>query len=250
MTFQAMAAATASGDPDETNQASGKAVTPTNTSRPPAQAANHPRLKRASPRPYRRRWHSALVATERYPASSGTKETVSQMPPRMDYMEYDPAYPHVFAHLTQTIHSVLPGATIEHVGSTSVPGLGGRGTLDCVLLSEPRDHATLVPALKQVGFAEFPYGAAQPALTCRVLSDGRNYEVLLYLLPPSHEYVRGWLAFRDFMRHHPEEIARYAAIKKAAIAEGKTQPWSYQQAKTPYLVELEQRIERESATAD
>jgi len=42
-----------------------------------------------------------------------------------------------------------------------------------------------------------------------------------------------------------DEIEPYAAVKKAAIADGKTQPWSYQQAKTPYLVELEQRIQRE-----
>jgi GrpB-like predicted nucleotidyltransferase (UPF0157 family) len=163
----------------------------------------------------------------------------------MDYVEYDPAYPRVFAHLTQTIHSVLPAAKIEHVGSTSVPGLGGRGTLDCVLLSDPPDHDTIVPALEQIGFVEFPYGAAQPALTYRVHIEGHDYEVLLYLLPPSHDFVRGWLAFRDFMGHHPEEIERYAAVKKAAIAEGKTQPWSYQQAKTPYLIELEQRIQAE-----
>jgi GrpB-like predicted nucleotidyltransferase (UPF0157 family) len=136
-------------------------------------------------------------------------------------------------------------ATIEHVGSTSVPGLGGRGTLDCVLLSEPREHATIVSALGQVGFGEVPYGAAQPAFTSRVHVDGRDYDVLLYLLPPSHEYVRGWLAFRDFMRRHPEEIEPYAGVKKAAIANGKTQPWTYQQAKTPYLIELERRIQRE-----
>jgi GrpB-like predicted nucleotidyltransferase (UPF0157 family) len=172
------------------------------------------------------------------------------MPPCMDYVEYDPAYPRVVTHLTQTIHSVLPSATIEHVGSTSVPGLGGRGTLDCVLLSEPHDHAAILPVLRQVGFTEFPYGAAQPALTSRIHVEDRDYEVLLYLLPPSHEYVRGWLSFRNFMRRHPEEIEQYAAIKKAAIADGKTQPWSYQQAKTPYLIKLEQRIDRESANAE
>src|SRR5215472_14580235 len=41
ITFQAMAATSATGDPEETHQASGSAVTPTNTSSPPAQAANH-----------------------------------------------------------------------------------------------------------------------------------------------------------------------------------------------------------------
>ena len=46
----------------------------------------------------------------------------------------------------------------------------------------------------------------------------------------------------------PDEVERYTAIKKAAIAEGKTQPWAYQEAKTPYLIELTERIEFESAS--
>jgi GrpB-like predicted nucleotidyltransferase (UPF0157 family) len=62
----------------------------------------------------------------------------------MDYLQYDPAYPQVFTHLTQSIHSVLPGATVEIVGGTSVHGLGGREALDCVSLSEPRDRVTIL----------------------------------------------------------------------------------------------------------
>jgi GrpB-like predicted nucleotidyltransferase (UPF0157 family) len=165
----------------------------------------------------------------------------------MEFVEYDPAYPRVFEQLTRAIQAVLPGARVEHVGSTAVPGLGGRGTLDAVLLAEPPQHAGIVAALKQVGFVEVPYGAARPALSYSVHLGSRDYGVLLYVLPPSHAYVRGWLAFRTFMLRHPEEIERYAAIKQAAIAAGHTQPWSYQQAKTPYLVELAQRIEQDAA---
>jgi GrpB-like predicted nucleotidyltransferase (UPF0157 family) len=161
----------------------------------------------------------------------------------MDYLEYDTAYPLVFDQLGRTIHLVVPEARLEHVGSTAVPGLGGRGTLDVVLLAEPPDHAGIVAALQRVGLTEVPYGAARPALGGSVHLEGRDYPVLLYVLPASHEYVRGWLAFRDFMLRHPEEIERYATIKKAAIAAGKTDPWSYQHAKEPYLAELAQRIE-------
>ena len=168
----------------------------------------------------------------------------------MDYRAYDPAYPRVFEQLRQTIRSVVPEAQVEHVGSTAVPGLGGRGTLDAVLLAEPHEHAAVVAALTSVGFVEVPYGAARPALTFTVDLDGRAYGALLYVLPAGHEYVRGWLAFRAFMRRHPEEVERYAARKQAAIAAGQTAPWSYQQAKTPYLLELAQRIEREAATPD
>ncbi len=164
----------------------------------------------------------------------------------MDFIEYDPAYPRVFSELVRIIQSVLPDARVEHVGSTSVPGLGGRGAVDAVVVSDPADRARMVQALKGIGFTDFPYGAAQPALTYRLHLDGQDYFILLYFLPPEHEYVKGWLAFREFMRGHPEQIEQYAQIKKAAIAAGKTQPWSYQQAKTPYLEELWRRIEASS----
>jgi GrpB-like predicted nucleotidyltransferase (UPF0157 family) len=49
------------------------------------------------------------------------------------------------------------------------------------------------------------------------------------------------------MRRLPEDIERYTATKKTAIADGKTEPWRYQEAKTPYVVELERRIEREAS---
>src|SRR5262249_42949145 len=168
-------------------------------------------------------------------------------PKRIDFIEYDPAYPRVFAQVTETISSVLPNARIEHVGSTSVPRPGGRGTLDAVLLSEPAEDPTVVSALLSAGFTNFLYGPAQPAFTTTIHLGGRDYGVLLYVLPPGHELVRGWLAFREFMKRHPEEIERYAAIKRKAVAEGQTEPRTYQQAKTPYLVELAQRIDRDPA---
>lgn len=40
------------------------------------------------------------------------------------------------------------------------------------------------------------------------------------------------------LRQHPEEVQRYAEVKRRAIAEGKTDPGSYQHAKTPYLESL------------
>jgi hypothetical protein len=48
------------------------------------------------------------------------------------------------------------------------------------------------------------------------------------------------------MRRYSEEIERYSAIKRAAIAEGKTQPWTYHEAKNPSLVEVAERIAKDS----
>src|SRR5437867_1504842 len=64
---------------------------------------------------------------------------------------------------------------LEHVGSTSVPGFGGRGALDVVLLSEPEEHADIVAGLSQIGFTDFPYGPSRPALTTSVQLEDREY---------------------------------------------------------------------------
>jgi len=61
-------------------------------------------------------------------------------------------------------------------------------------------------------------------------------------MPEESEIFRGWLAFRAYMRQHPEEIQNYVDVKKKAIADGKTDGWSYQQAKTPYLESLANKM--------
>ena len=45
------------------------------------------------------------------------------------------------------------------------------------------------------------------------------------------------------MQAHPEQVERYAQVKRAALASGHTDAWAYQEAKTPYLVELARMVE-------
>ncbi len=165
--------------------------------------------------------------------------------PAMSFRGYDPAYPAVFERLAERIRSVLPSVRVEHVGSTSVPGLGGRPVLDVVVSEDPVDQERVRAALLAIGFTDFPWAHIRPMLRAELEHGEREYRVLLYVLPSNHEYVTGWISFRDYMRSHSEEIERYQGVKRAAIAAGQTHPWSYQQAKTPYLRELSRRIASE-----
>jgi GrpB-like predicted nucleotidyltransferase (UPF0157 family) len=163
--------------------------------------------------------------------------------PRMKFEDYDENYPLVFAKLSDKIHSALPGVRIEHVGSTSVPRLGGRGVLDIVVISlDPQDSEQIRIKLLEIGFKDFPYPYLKPMLTCSIEYDGRSYSVLLYVLPENHEFLKGWLVFREYMRSHPEELEEYEKVKKAAIDSGHSDPRRYQEAKTPYLQELAKRM--------
>jgi len=163
--------------------------------------------------------------------------------PVVAYVDYDPNYPTVFEQTERLVHSALPGQRLEHIGSTSVPGLGGRGVLDTAVVAPTGEHPSVVEALKHVGFSDFPYGAVQPGLAIDVALAERAYPVVLYVVADDHEYLRGWLAFTRYMQAHPEQVERYSQVKRAALAEGKTDASAYQEAKTPYLVELAQMVE-------
>lgn len=109
---------------------------------------------------------------------------MSQIPPRLDYVDYDPTYRGVATPLTQTIHSVLPQVT-ERVGSTSVPGLRGRSTLDCVLLSEPHDHGPSHQHWRQErAEAECPGTGRESSKRCQA-------DILSIVTPPLVRAFRG-----------------------------------------------------------
>ena len=162
--------------------------------------------------------------------------------PAVSFEEYDPNYPAAFARLAESIRTAMPQAAVEHVGSTSVPGLGGRPVLDVVIASAAAERESWAAALRALGFADAPFTWIKPMLTGAVDYAGRTYRVLIYLVAKDHEVFRGWVALRDHLRASPDEAHRYAAIKRKAIAEGRTAPWDYQQAKTPYLQDLARRL--------
>ncbi len=55
------------------------------------------------------------------------------------FRQYDKEYPEFFQTEKKRLRAVLPsGALFEHIGSTSVPGLGGKGFID-ILIGIPRE---------------------------------------------------------------------------------------------------------------
>ena len=156
----------------------------------------------------------------------------------MSFLDYDPRYREVFARVAGQVRAVLPDVGLDHVGSTAVPGLGGRGVLDLVVVAPVSENDRVLAALHALGWADAPFAWIKPMLTATVRYAGAAFPVLAYVLPPAHELRRGLLAAREKLRADPDEAARYAEVKQAALAAGQSTPWAYQQAKTPYLQEL------------
>ena len=169
---------------------------------------------------------------------------------KAEYHPYDTDLPLVFDEMAAFLRTRMSDARIEHVGSSSVRGLGGRNVLDVVVTAPEADHEPLRARLVNLGFQPSPFRHFLPLLVAAVSSRGKSFPVLLYVMTPESDIYRGWIAFREFMRSHPEHAAEYDRIKRAAIANGKGDQEQYQHTKTPFLVGITNQIEESRRTRE
>lgn len=133
-------------------------------------------------------------------------------------VEPDPTWPEqaegVLARIRAALGAVVVG--VEHVGSTSVPGLPAKPILDIDLrVPDPDAEGSYVPALEGAGFRLV---VREPWWYGHRMLRGTAPAVNLHVYgPDSAESARQRL-FRDWLRGHPEDRDRYAAAKREAAA--------------------------------
>lgn len=162
-----------------------------------------------------------IVSFNDSPPPAGSDPWVSGAVPAIgiDVTDPDPAWPRQYEDLAGRIRQALGGRVLqlEHVGSTSVPGLAAKPIIDIDLtVADPGRERDYVPALETVGFKlvirePWWYGhralrANEPACNLHVFGSG------------CPELVRHRI-FRDWLRANPVERDRYAAIKRQAASE-------------------------------
>jgi len=104
------------------------------------------------------------------------------------------------------------GASIEHCGSTSVPGIPAKPIIDILIgLPAPIDVAALAAALAGIGY-EHATWAGVPGH--EVFGKGEPRTHLLHAVPHEEEAWARMLAFRDTLRSDPALAAEYAALKR------------------------------------
>lgn len=136
----------------------------------------------------------------------------------VDLVPYDHRWPQRFARTARELGEVLSGARIEHVGSTSIPGMPSKDTIDTAVGVDDVDGA-LFPAvlsrLAERGFMHRPESFAENpdhAFFVRIVGDHRmdHVHIMREGSPTFHDRI----LLRDHLRAHPEAAAEYRRIKQ------------------------------------
>lgn len=128
--------------------------------------------------------------------------------------EPDATWPDQYAGVAARIEAALGGEVLalEHVGSTSVPGLAAKPIIDISLVvADPTDEPAYVPALEAAGFL---LHLREPGWHEHRLLKGSDPAANLHVFGPGCPEVDRMLLFRDRLRAHPDERARYEHTKR------------------------------------
>ncbi|HSK49471.1 MAG TPA: bifunctional GNAT family N-acetyltransferase/GrpB family protein [Solirubrobacterales bacterium] len=150
---------------------------------------------------------------------------------------YDERWPQQFeserAALEEALGDLAAGG-IHHVGSTAVPGLEAKPTVDILVGVESLEasRACFEP-LAELGYLHAPYLAEEMHWFCK--PDPARREFHLHLVPTGSRRYRDELAFRDRLRADPELAGRYAALKRQLVACFSADRDAYTEAKSEFI---------------
>jgi GrpB-like predicted nucleotidyltransferase (UPF0157 family) len=137
---------------------------------------------------------------------------------------WDPHVSEVAARLIAIIRGARPDLDVEHIGSTAVPGLPGKGIVDLGTEADPAEIPTITAAMYELGFGPQPgpdpWPPTRPMHVGSVVDGGVEYRIHFHVHPRGAGDLAKDLRFRDALRADPALRDAYATIKAGIVGPG------------------------------
>lgn len=134
-------------------------------------------------------------------------------------VDYDPAWPDLFDRERSRLRDLLgeTAVAIEHVGSTSVPGLAAKPIVDIdLVVPDSADEDAYLPRLVSAGYR---LTVREPNWHEHRMFKGPDTNINLHVFSVGCPETVRHKVFRDWLRTHPDDRDRYAAVKRAIAAQ-------------------------------
>lgn len=160
------------------------------------------------------------------------------------FATYDDTWPIMFREFAASIRDALGDEIVDlqHVGSTSIPGMSAKPQIDILVTVKNFENVTNFYS-KMSGKGFTPRGDYTNEGEEYFTKDGHDgaRSVSVHVLPTGHHWAAELLAFRDYLRTHPEEMDYYRNIKEEAHRLFPDAYTHYYIHKDPVLKEIKSR---------
>ncbi|MEK6911140.1 MAG: GrpB family protein [Nanoarchaeota archaeon] len=164
------------------------------------------------------------------------------------YKKYSKTYPTLFKKEKSKLTKVIPNLEIEHVGSTSIPGLGGKGIIDIAIKTPVKEVNKIIKKLEILSYKttpNHPKTSTSIFLQKIVRSQGKERRIHIHLTL-TNTFWNSFILFRDYLRIHNKEKEAYAKIKKQASLYAKGEAEKYRVYKKSLLEKIMKKALKEN----
>jgi GrpB-like predicted nucleotidyltransferase (UPF0157 family) len=152
-------------------------------------------------------------------------------------LEWSSQFDDARVELLEALGDLVAG--VHHIGSTAVPGLVAKCTIDIAI--EVRSipaFVDAVPLLEKLGYEYRPsaWFDEQHAFLRRIRGGERTHH--LHVVAEAHPDLGDWLDLRDWLRESTDAVQRYADVKRRLAEEHYHDRSAYVAGKTAIVEEL------------
>lgn len=135
------------------------------------------------------------------------------------FKKYEKIFPVLYDNERKRISKILSKkCLVEHIGSTAVCKLGGKGVID-IMISCPKNEITKVKnKLIDMGY-EQKYSSEKNRIFLRreTKIKGKQRRFHAHITPLNHIIWKRAISFKNYLAKHPKIARKYAELKKKAI---------------------------------
>ena len=158
--------------------------------------------------------------------------------------DYDPEWPRLFEREAERIRGALgdKALLIEHVGSTSVPGLAAKPVIDIVLVvADSSDEESYVPPLEAAGYV---LRVREPELDEHRMFRAPDTRMHLHVFSHGCAEIGRMLRFRNRLRENDSHRELYERVKRDLAQREWKYVQNYADAKSDVVEEILARADR------
>jgi GrpB-like predicted nucleotidyltransferase (UPF0157 family) len=175
--------------------------------------------------------------TEEQILAANIGESVPQFVP-IQIVDYDPEWPQLYEREAERVQSALGDCVLllEHVGSTSVPGLAAKPKIDMLLVvANTADEPAYVPALEAFGYV---LKIREPEWYEHRMFKGPDADINLHVFSSGCSEIDRMLLFRNWLRSNESDRRLYECTKRELARNNWKYTQNYADAKTAIVEEI------------
>lgn len=160
---------------------------------------------------------------------------------KYSFNKYSSKYKQFFNREKYNLKKIFTKAKIEHVGSSSIKGLGGKGIIDIALAVRKNEIQNAIKKLERNSYEFLPTGRDKERFFFQkiIKYKGNERRVHIQLTNSNSKTWKSMLAVRDYLKNNKEALKEYEKIKKEAVKYAQGNGKKYRDYKNSFLKKIE-----------